>query len=123
MAIPSWPTANNFPQVPQKGFTESIGINIVRSQPDAGPAKQRVRARRPDTMQLSFILTTAECDTLESFIKNTLRGTKRFLFPHPRKLGTNVEARIVPQQDGQFFELQYLAPGFWQTQLTFEVLP
>lgn len=123
MAIPSWPSANNFPQVPQKGFTESVGINVIRSQTDAGPAKQRVRARRPDTMQLSFILTTAQCDTLETFIKDTIRGTKRFNFPHPRKLGTTVEVRIVPQQDGQFFQLEYLAPGFWQTQMTFEVMP
>lgn len=123
MAIPSWPSANNFPQVPQKGFTESIGINIIRSPTDSGPAKQRVRSRRPSTMQLSFIMTTAQCDTLETFVQDTIRGTKRFNFPHPRKLGTTVEARIVPQGDGEFFNLQYLAPGFWQTQINLEILP
>lgn len=123
MAIPSWPTANNFPQVPQKGFSESVGINIIRSQTDAGPAKQRVRSKRPSTMQLSFIMTTQQTETLETFVTDTLHGTKRFYFPHPRKLGTTVEARIVAQQDGEFFKLQYLAPGYWQTQITFEILP
>ena len=122
MAVPSWPTANGLPKIPQKGFTESVGINILRSQTDAGPAKQRVRSRRPNTMQLSFIMTTQETETLETFVKDTIRGTKRFNFPHPR-LYTNVEVRIVPQQDGEFYRLQYLAPGYWQTQINFEILP
>lgn len=122
MAIPSWPTANGFPQVPQKGFTESVGINIIRSQTDAGPAKQRVRGRRPSTMQLSFIMTTQQTQDLETFVTETIRGTKRFNFTHPR-LYVQKEVRIIPQQDGEFYKLQYLAPGFWQTQLTFEILP
>lgn len=122
MAIPSWPTINNFPQVPQKGFTESVGVNIIRSQTDAGPAKQRVRSRRPSTMQLSFIMTTEQAATLETFVRDTIRGTKRFNFPHPRT-NTNVEVRIVPQGDGEFYQLQYLAPGYWQTSINFEILP
>lgn len=123
MATISWPTANNFPQVPQKGFTESVGVNIIRSQTDAGPAKQRVRSKRPTTMQLSFIMTTAQTETLQTFVQDTLLGTKRFNFPHPRLLGTVVEARIIAQQDGEFYRLQYLAPGYWQTSLNFEILP
>jgi len=131
MPIPSWPTTNNFPQVPQKGFTESVGINIIRSQTDSGPAKQRFRSKRLSTMQLSFIMTTSETETLETFVKDTIRGTKRFNFPHPRLWNystnpatpINVEVRIVPQQDGEFYKLQYLAPGYWQTSLTFEILP
>jgi hypothetical protein len=122
MAIPSWPTANNFPQSPQKGFTESIGQNIIRSAMDAGPAKMRNRGKRPNTMDLSFILTTAQTTTLENFIKNTLFGTKRFSFPHPRT-GSTVEVRIVPSGDGEFFKLQYLAPGYWNTSLKLEILP
>jgi hypothetical protein len=123
MAIPAWPTANDFPQSPQKGFSESVGLNVIRSPMDAGPAKQRLRARRPSTMDLSFILTTAQTQTLEEFINTTLEGVKRFSFPHPRLLGTTVETRIVPGSDGEFFRLQYLAPGYWQTSLKFEILP
>jgi len=122
MAIPNWPTANNFPQSPQKGFKESIGQNIIRSPMDAGPAKMRNRGKRPNTMDLSFILTTAQTTTLENFIKNDLAGVKRFSFPHPRT-ATTVEARIVPQSEGEFYGLEYLAPGYWKTSLKFEILP
>lgn len=122
MAIPTWPTANGFPQSPQKGFSESFGVNVIRTQTDAGPAKQRRRAKRPSTMDLSFILTTAQTQTLESFVENDLNGVQRFSFPHPR-LNTAVEVRIVPQGEGEFFKLQYLAPGYWQTSMKFEILP
>lgn len=121
MTIPAW-SAQPLPQVPQKGFTESIGLNVIRSNMDSGPAKQRRRGTRTNTMDLSFIMTTAQCDTLETFIENTLQGVKRFSFPHPRTSAT-VEVRIVPGSDGEFFRLQYLAPGYWTTSLKFEILP
>lgn len=122
MTIPTWPTTGSFPQVPQKGFTESIGVSVIRSPMDAGPAKQRRRSVGVNTMDLSFILTTAQTVTLENFIKNTLNGVKRFSFPHPRTSAT-IEARIVPSGESEFFRLQYLAPGYWQTSLKFEILP
>ena len=121
MTIPSW-ASQPLPQSPQKGFTESIGLNIIRSPMDAGPAKQRRRSVGVNTMDLSFIMTTAQTVSLESFINNTLSGVKRFSFPHPRTSAT-VEVRIVPESDGTFFKLQYLAPGYWQTSLKFEILP
>jgi hypothetical protein len=121
MTIPAW-SAQQLPQVPQKGFSESIGLNVIRSPMDAGPSKMRRRAAGVNTMDLSFIMTTAQCTTLENFIKNTLLGVKRFTFPHPRT-NTNVEVRIVPSGDGEFFKLQYLAPGYWNTSLKFEILP
>jgi hypothetical protein len=120
MAIPNWPTG--LPQSPQKGFKESIGQNIIRSAMDAGPAKMRNRGKRPNTMDLSFILTTAQTTILENFIKTDLAGVKRFSFPHPRTASI-VEARIVPQGEGEFYGLEYLAPGYWKTSLKFEVLP
>jgi hypothetical protein len=121
MPIPAW-SAQALPQVPQKGFTESLGVSIIRSPMDSGPAKQRRRSSGVNTMELSFIMTTAETTTLETFINTTLAGTKRFSFPHPRK-GTTVEVRIVPSGDSEFFKLQYLAPGYWSTSLKFEILP
>jgi hypothetical protein len=122
MAVPQWPTANNFPQSPQKGFSESIGVNVIRTQTDMGPAKQRRRSRRPSTLDVSFILTTDQTQTLELFINNDLQGVNRFEFTHPR-LYTPVDVRIIPQGDGEFFKLQYLAPGYWQTSLKLEILP
>jgi hypothetical protein len=122
MAIPIWPTANGFPQSPQKGFSESIGVNVVRTQTDMGPAKQRRRSKRPSTMDVSFIMTTTQTQTLEAFINDDLKGVNRFKFTHPR-LYTTIDVRIVPQSEGEFFKLQYLAPGYWQTSLKLEVLP
>jgi hypothetical protein len=122
MAVPQWPTANDFPQSPQKGFSESIGANVVRSPMDAGPAKQRRRSRRPSTLDVSFIMTTQHTETLESFINNDLQGVNRFQFTHPR-LYTTIDVRIVPQGEGEFFRLQYLAPGYYQTSLKLEILP
>ena len=116
-----WPIAP-FPQVPQKGFTESIGVNVLRSPMDAGPAKMRRRGAKPSTLNVSFILTSDQAATLETFVKSTLLGTRRFNFPHPRT-GNSVEVRVVPQSEGDFFTLTYIAPGYWQTNLVFEVLP
>ena len=128
MAVLLWPTT--LPQVPQKGFTESIGINVLRSQTDAGPAKQRRRATRLNEMNLSFLMTTVQTQVLEAFIKNLptatppgISGTNRFKFPHPRILDTTIEVRIVPGSNGEFFNLQYVAPGYWSTSLKFEVMP
>ena len=130
MAVLPWPAT--LPQVPQKGFTESIGINVIRSATDAGPAKQRRRASRPNEMNLTFLMTTEQTKTLEAFIKNLptavlplipgISGTNRFTFPHPR-LYTSVEVRIIPGSGGEYFNLQYVAPGFWSTSLKFEVMP
>jgi hypothetical protein len=122
MAVPYWPTADNFPQYPQKGFTESIGINVLRSPMDKGPAKQRRRGARVNTMNVSFILTTKQVDNINTFISSTIKGVYRFKFMHPRT-NTYVEVRIVPQSESEFYKLTYLAPGFWNIDLVLEVLP
>lgn len=115
-----WPPT--LPQSPQKGFTESIGALILRTPMDAGPAKERYRGRRPDELQVSFVMTTQQVSDLEGWVVNTLRGTARFGFPHPRK-NTVVEARIVPSGDGEIFKTAYLAPGYWNISLKLEILP
>jgi hypothetical protein len=128
MTILQWPTT--LPQSPQKGFSESVGVSVIRSQTDVGPAKQRRRANRPSEMTLSFLMTTAQTQTLEGFIKNLpnnstlpgIAGTNRFTFTHPR-LYTPVEVRIIPNSGGEFFTLQYVAPGYWNTSLKFEIMP
>jgi len=116
-----WPSAP-FPQSPQKGFTESVGVNVLRSPMDVGPAKMRRRGARPNTLNVQFILTSSQAATLETFVKTTLLGTKRFNFLHPRT-SSSVEVRIIPQSDSEFYKLTYIAPGYWQTDLVFEVLP
>ena len=119
MTIPVWPV--ELPQAPQKGFSESIGVNVVRSTTDMGPAKQRRRSVSPNMMDVSFILTSEQAAILETFVLDELGGVKRFLFNHPRTL-QNVEVRVVSQGSTQY-KLQYLAPGYWNASLQFEILP
>jgi hypothetical protein len=115
-----WPPS--LPQSPQKGFAETGGVLVLRTPMDAGPAKQRRRSQRAQGLQVTFLMTTAQTVTLETFVQNTLQGTARFGFTHPR-LNTVVETRIVPQGDGQMYTFTYLAPGYWTVSLQLEILP
>lgn len=67
-------------------------------------------------------MNSEQVDTLENFVENTIRGTARFGFTHPRR-NVVVETRIMPQNDGVFFKLQYLAPDYYTVGLVFEILP
>jgi hypothetical protein len=89
---------------------------------DAGPAKQRRRGVKSQTMQVSFIMTTAQVADLESFVEDTIRGTARFGFTHPRTKSIE-EVRIVPQSGGDMYSITYLAPEYWTVSLQLEILP
>lgn len=115
-----WPAS--LPQVPQKGFTETGGALIMRTQMDAGIAKQRRRGLSPSQLNTTFILTTAQVSTFETFVANTIKGIARFGFTHPRTKSI-VEVRIMPQGEGTLYNLTYLAPGYWTLALQLEVLP
>jgi hypothetical protein len=116
----TWPAT--LPQAPGLDFRESVGTLILRTEMDAGPAKQRRRGQRPDTLSMSFVMTTAQVATLRTFVDDTIKGVARFYFPHPRTAAT-IEARIVPTQEGELFVSAYLAPGYWQISMTVEALP
>lgn len=116
----SW-TALNLPQVPQKGFSENFGALIQRTPMDKGPAKMRYLGKRPSQLNVTFIMTTTEVATLSNFVENTIHGTIRFGFPHPRT-NTVEEVRIIPQGDS-LFNATYLAPGYWTVTLQLEILP
>ena len=115
-----WPTS--LPQRPLDSYSETTGVMIIRTQPDLGPAKQRRRAQRPDTLNVQFNMSTAQCEILRAFIQDTLRGTTRFGFTHPRTLEV-VEVRVVPQGGGEMYTTSYLLPDYWQVSLQLEVLP
>lgn len=120
MAAYVWP--GSLPQRPLSSYSETSGAIVLRTQTDSGPAKMRRRGKRPDTLNVQFDMSTAQCETLRVFTQNTLMATARFDFTHPRTLAV-VEVRIVPQGDGQLFTLAYLLPEYWQVSLQFEVLP
>ena len=116
----TWPPT--LPQQVERGFSETVGLNVLRTPMDAGPAKIRRRSVRPETLSVTFLFTTAQVATLESFIFDTIKGVYRFEFTHPRKRIT-VETRIVPTSDGQYFTATYRAPGYWGIALQLEILP
>jgi hypothetical protein len=115
-----WPTA--LPQVPQKGYTETGGVLMVRTPQDSGPAKMRYRGLKPQVLNLSFLMTSTQVASLDNFIKTTIKGTSRFGFTHPRT-GAIVEVRIVPQGEGDYYTMTYQAPGYYMINTQFEVLP
>jgi hypothetical protein len=116
----TWPTT--LPQVPQRGYSEQGGVNIIRSQTDTGPAKQRRRAASANKLSVSFLMTTAQVATFEDFVINSLKGVSRFYFKHPRLLTTQ-EVRIVPSGSGDEYTVDYHVPGYWMVKFNLEILP
>lgn len=119
MAIFTWPLA--LPQNPERGFTETGGASILRTQTDTGPAKMRRRASSPGTLNVTYLMTTAQVNTFETFVNNSLQYVLRFNYTHPRT-GASVEARLVPQS-GNSYTIDYVAPGYWRVKMTLEILP
>lgn len=115
-----WPTT--LPQIPLSNYSETSGVQVIRTSPDLGPAKQRRRAQRPDTLSVQFNMSTAQCELLRAFVQDTLQGVTRFGFTHPRTL-TVVEVRIIPESGGSMYTTSYLAPNYWQISMQLEVLP
>ena len=115
-----WPAT--LPQTPQKGYTESGGANILTTAMDSGVAKRRYRGKSSNTMQVTFLMSGADVATMENFIANTIRGTARFGFTHPR-LKTVVEVRIVPNGSTGLYNITYAAPDYWTVSLQLEILP
>lgn len=116
----TWPIT--LPQNPDTNYSESGGMNILRSPMDAGPAKQRKRGNKPQTMSVSFLMSTSQVTIFESFVKTTLNGTARFGFTSP-KTGSVVEVRIVPSSDGALYNIAYVSPVRWSVQFQMEILP
>ena len=115
-----WP--HSLPQAPQENYQETGGVLSLRTPMDRGPAKMRRVGKRTNTMSLTFFMSKTQVDTLTDFIENTLLGTRRFGFTHPRTQLMS-EVRIVPQQDGQMFALSYITYDWYNVQIEFEVLP
>ena len=115
-----WPLG--LPQKPQTNYSETGGVNLLRTPQEKGPAKQRRVSKRINTMQLSFHMSSAQVLLLETFVENTIRGTARFGFPHPR---TNqiVEARLVPQENGLLYTTNYVLVNVWSVSVNVEILP
>lgn len=118
----TWP--GTLPQRVEKGYTESRGVLIIKTSMDAGPAKMRRRGQKPDMLNVSFLMTTTQITDLETFVNDVLKGVARFGFPHPRLTPTTyVETRLVPQDSGTLYSVDYVAPGYYKVAMQLEILP
>jgi hypothetical protein len=115
-----WPVT--LPQAVRVDYSESTGALILRTPMDAGPAKMRRRGQRPSKMRLGFFMTSTQVAALETFVLTTIKSTARFGFPHPRT-GAQIEARLIPSDDGALYSISYSAPMEWTVDMEIEVLP
>ena len=112
----------SLPQAPQKGYTEDIGVNVLRTPMDSGISKIRRRGKKPSILNCTFLMTGYQVSELEDFVTEDLKGVLRFGFVHPRTQITE-ECRIVPQNDGVMYKLSYAAPDYYSVSIQFEILP
>lgn len=115
-----WPVS--LPQKPQENYSETGGVNVMRTPTDRGAAKQRRISKRIQTMQVSFHMTPAQLETLRVFVEDSIRGTARFGFPHPRT-GLIVEARIIPESGGLMYTANYVMITVYSVTMNLEILP
>lgn len=108
--------------MPNTEFTETGGVNIIRSPMESGPAKQRKRGSKPQVINLSYTLSPAQVVIFENFVKVTLNGVSRFGWTHPR-LGTVQEVRIIPQSGGDLYNISYINPTHYNVSFQLEILP
>jgi hypothetical protein len=122
MAIPTWPPS--LPVEPLKnGYTGAFPNNILMSQGDAGQGKTRRKgATPPFPFSFPMLLTTAQLNTLKTFVHSTLfDGTLRFSFTDPWD-GTVIEAKIEPVDEKKLFE--WFPNGKkWNVTLGLKIMP
>lgn len=125
MAIPVWPST--LPQIPLRSGYQRTKPNLLRrSQPTQGPAIVRGKAvLGVGGITAPYMLTTAQRDTLHSFLYDTCRsGALRFSFPDPDGGATRLECRVVPASESALYtEAAPNAQGYWSISLSLEVLP
>jgi len=124
----TWPST--LPQLPLRGYTETGSVNIARTEDGM---KQRRLGELPGNLDLSYILTGTQVETLINFITVTLKGVRRFNFPHPRK-GNQEQVRIV-DNGGTLCTITHIGTGsgtggaytkdtsYYTVNLNLEVIP
>jgi hypothetical protein len=67
-------------------------------------------------------MDTSQVEALRVFVEDTIKGTARFGFPHPRTAAI-VEARIVASDNGEMYSVSYIMGDNWTVSMQLEVLP
>jgi hypothetical protein len=114
----TWP--GTLPAKPlDEGYSEDVPNTLVRTEMDAGPAKVRRRfTAGVRKFNVSFILTTAQIATLDTFfVTDTNAGADQFTWDHPRTEVTGSFRFISPPK--------YSSAGgtHWKVSFQLEKLP
>lgn len=114
----SWPAT--LPQEPDaEGYEEPIVDNVIRTEVDSGPAKQRpgstVLQKR---LKVQFTLDDDQKTTFFNFLSTIGGGARPFLFTHPTE-GTLITVMIVSQLSGP----KRISANNWQVSFSLEIVP
>jgi hypothetical protein len=112
----------SLPQFVTTSYSESSGVLTLVTPMDAGAAKMRRRGIKASTFDVQFVMDNTQIQTLDDFIKITIKGTARFDFPHPRTR-SNIEVRIVPNSDGSYYNISYLGTEHYTISMKLEQMP
>ena len=115
----TWPAT--LPASPLTDYQEERNLGVLVTPMDSGPPKMRRRNQLPDTLKVSYVLTSAQMDDLDTFVFTTISGTFRFNYTHPRT-GISKEVRIVPQGNAMY-TASYVSKDLYKVNLTIQVLP
>ena len=100
------------------GWSMTPGDNVLRSQPERGPAKTRRKTTaKTKSYSGSLLLTESELDTFLSFAENTLKDcTLEFTFPD---YAADKEGRVRILS----YSVQHENHGLYAVSIEMEVLP
>ena len=118
--MPAWPaTLPDDPLI--QGYDERTPVTGIRTNMDAGPAKQRNRfTAAVAPLQLTLDLTRAQVAILDSFHKDTLkRGALAFDWIHPRTQAV-VSFRFINDRPLVF---KPVSQQDWRAEVALEILP
>lgn len=105
-----WPST--LPQLPLRGYTETGNLNITTSEDGT---KQRRLGELPGSLGLNYTLTGTQTETLIDFVTVTLKGTRRFYFPHPRT-GNQEQVRVL-DSGGVLLSISHIGTGAGTTNI------
>lgn len=117
-----WPLPQYRPLL--EGYSESPGVNVIRTDMDAGPAKMRRRYTAvPRPVTACVMVAKSEVATLRAFYTSTLKsGTLPFDWLDFDGDSCTYRFVVKPDDPGITWESSS-PPGLWKVSMKLEVMP
>lgn len=113
-----WP--DTLPLEPEAdSYEEEIVDNVIRSEVDAGPSKQRPGSTGlQERLKVSYVLTDTQKVAFKDFLKTIGGGARPFHYIHPTE-GTLIIVQIV----GQIQPMKRVSANNWLVSYSLEIVP